>query len=74
MLILIESQYTMSYTSYIYSKVRNKCNQCEYKATQQSSLTTHIQSLHEGVRNEYIYIRLLSRVLIKHKQIQYKCE
>ena len=53
MLILIESQYTMSYTSYIYSKVRNKCNQCEYKATQRSSLTTHIQSLHEGVRNEY---------------------
>ena len=54
--------------SYIYSKVRNKCNQCEYKATQRSSLTTHIQSLHEGLRNidNQSY-------LTKHKKNQYEC-
>ena len=26
------------------------CNQCDYKAAQQGSLTHHIQSVHEGVK------------------------
>ena len=26
------------------------CNHCDYQATQQGNLTTHIQSKHEGVK------------------------
>ena len=36
---------------HIHKRITFKCDQCEYKATQQGYLKRHIQSVHEGVTN-----------------------
>ena len=32
------------------SSIKYPCNQCDYQATQQSNLETHILSKHEGIK------------------------
>ena len=34
----------------IYGLLAADCNLCDYQATQQSNLRTHIKSVHEGVK------------------------
>ena len=36
-------------------KIKKKCQYCEYKATQKSSLKTHIQSIHERITYQCQY-------------------
>ena len=57
------------------------CNQCQYEATQKSSLIRHIQSIHEGLRyncNQCNYTAKLKDILrihikSKHLGIKYCC-
>ena len=53
------------------------CNQCQYKATQQSNLKIHQQSKHEGVKyscNLCQYQTGLAGNLKKHQQFKHKGE
>ena len=46
-------KYQNNLTTHIQSKhdgVKYACNQCDYHATQLSSLRVHIQNVHEGVK------------------------
>ena len=36
----------------VHEGVRYDCNQCDYRATQQSNLNSHMKSIHEGIRYE----------------------
>ena len=52
------------------------CNQCNYKATQQSNLKTHKQSKHEGVKyscDECEYQEGFQSALKTHKNEGAKC-
>ena len=54
--------------------MRYPCNQCEYKATQQGHLNTHIQSKHDGVKypcNQCEYQFSYNSDLKKHQRFKH---
>ena len=65
----------------IHEGIKYPCNQCDYQATQQGSLKTHIQSKHEGVKypcNQCDYqftdkSSLRKHIQSKHEYIKYPC-
>ena len=42
----------------VHKKVKYPCNLCEYKATEQRSLTRHIRSVHEKVKYLVINVNI----------------
>ena len=56
------------------------CQQCDYKATQQSDLNRHVKAIHDGVRNpcqqcEAFDLSTLNRhVKSKHEGVRYHCQ
>ena len=80
----IQATTTMELTSQIQSKhpdVKYACNQCDYKAKQQSNLKTHIESKHNGVKyacNQCDYQatkqgNLKAHIQSKHEGVRYAC-
>ena len=64
-----------------HNRLRNDCNQCEYKYTQKDSLSAHMQRVHEGVRNNCTHCEYKSgyksnlnmHIHALHKELMYIC-
>ena len=62
--------------------IKNACDQCDFQATEQRSLTRHIHSKHDGIKYacdlcDYQAIRqesLSHHIQLKHKGIKYHCD
>ena len=79
----VEYQFDQSQQPLINQQILTKhgCNQCDYQATTQSNLTTHIQSKHDGVKyacNQCDYqartqSHLKTHIQSKHEGVKYAC-
>ena len=59
----------------VHEGVNNNCNQCDYIATMQDSLTCHIRPVHEGVKydcNQCDYRATMQGSLTRHIQSVHK--
>ena len=71
-LFYVEIYHSLLLTSH--KQYIHECEHCDYKATQQSSLTTHKQSIHEGVKyycDKCASVYAEKKNLSKHKKLKH---